>query len=160
PSTAVVGGPGFTLFVKGSNFKPSATVLFDEMALVTTFKSATDLLAQAPAPVISRIGVHTVSVRTPKEPASNEAVFQVFPDAPFIASLDPASVIEGSGDVTVTITGEKFQPGAMVRLIDLTQRGAPLDTTFESSERLRAKIPAALTQTPGAVALGVENPDL
>lgn len=160
PATAVADGPGFTLVVKGSNFKNSATVLFDESGLVTTFKSSTELSAQVPAAVISRIGVHTVSVRNANEPASNDAVFQVFPDAPLIASLDPASVIEGSGEVTVTITGEKFQPGAMVRVIELAQRGAPLDTTFVSSERVRAKIPAALTQTPGAVALGVENPDL
>ena len=160
PSTAVVGGPGFTLVVKGSNFKNNATVLFDQTELVTAFKSSTELSAQAPAAVISRIGVHTVAVRNANEPASNDAVFQVFPDAPLIASLDPASVIEGSGDVTLTIIGEKFQPGAMVRIIELTERGAPLDTTFVSSERLRAKIPAALTQTPGAVALGVENPDL
>ena len=160
PATAVVGRPGFTLVVKGSNFKNSASVMFDETALVTTFKSATELSAQAPAAVISTIGVHRVSVQNANEPASNDAAFQVFPEAPLIASLDPASVIEGSGDVTITITGEKFQPGAMVRVIELTDRGAPLDTTFVSSERLQAKIPAALTQTPGTVVLGVENPDL
>ncbi|HXI92095.1 MAG TPA: lamin tail domain-containing protein [Blastocatellia bacterium] len=160
PATAVVGRPGFTLVVKGSNFKNSASVMFDETALVTTFKSATELSAQAPAAAISTIGVHRVSVQNANEPASNDAAFQVFPEAPLIASLDPASVIEGSGDVTITITGEKFQPGAMVRVIELTDRGAPLDTTFVSSERLQAKIPAALTQTPGTVVLGVENPDL
>ena len=160
PATAVVGGPGFTLVVKGSNFKSSATVLFDLADLATAFRSQSELAAQVPASLILKPGVHAISVRNPNEFPSNDAAFQVFPDAPLIASLDPASVIEGSGDVTVTIRGEKFQPGAMVRLIELTERGAPLDTTFISSETLRARVPAALTQTPGAVALGVENPDL
>jgi len=160
PTSAVLGGPGFSLAVKGANFKSDAIVIFDGTGLATAFKSATELSAQVPAALISRIGVHTVSVRNVNEPASNEAVFQVVPDSPVIGSLDPPSVIEGSGDVTVTISGEKFQPGAIVRIIEITQRGAPLDTTFVSAQEVRARIPAALTQTPGAVPLGVENPDL
>src|SRR5882724_2693277 len=159
PVTAVVGGPGFTLVVKGVNFKSSATVFFDGTDLATTFRSQSELAAQVAASLISKPGVHAISVRNPNEFPSNDAVFQILPDPPLVASLDPTSVIEGSGEVTVTITGERFQPGAMVRVIELTQRGAPLDTTFVSSERVQAKIPAALTLTPGAVALGVENPD-
>jgi hypothetical protein len=159
PTTAVVGGPGFMLIVKGANFKNAATVLFDGEELATTLRSATELSAQAPAALISTIGVHRVSVRNVNEPESNEAAFQVLPDAPSIESLDPSSVIEGAGEASIAITGEKFQPGAIVRVIELSQRGAPLDTTFLNSQSLRAKVPAALTQASGSIILAVENPD-
>jgi hypothetical protein len=159
PATAIAGGPSFVMVVKGANFKSSAAVLFDGAELATTFRSQSELAAQVPASLISRTGVHAVSVRNPNEFPSNDAVFQILPDAPLIGTLDPTSVIEGSGEVTVTVTGERFQPGAMVRVIELTQRGAPLDTTFVSSERLRARVPAALTQTSGALVLAVENSD-
>ncbi len=159
PSTAIAGGPGFEMVVRGANFKNNATVFFDGADMATTFRSQSELAAQVPASLISKPGVHAVSVRNPGEFPSNDAVFQVLPDAPLIGSLDPPSVIEGSGEVTVTITGQKFQPGAMARIIEATQRGAALDTTFVSAERLRAKVPAVLTQTSGAVVLAVENPD-
>jgi len=159
PATAIAGGPGFAMVVRGANFKNNATVSFDGTDLATTFRSASELAAQVPASLISKPGVHSVSVRNPDELPSNDAVFQVLPDAPLIGSLDPPSVIEGSGDVTVTITGQKFQPGAIVRVMEATQRGAALDTTFVSAERLQAKVPAVLTQTSGDVVLAVENPD-
>jgi hypothetical protein len=116
--------------------------------------------AQVAASLISRIGVHAVSVRNPDEFPSNEAVFQVLPDPPLIESLEPQTVTAGSGEVTVTITGLKFQRGAVVRIIEPTLRGTPLDTIFISDESLRASVPESITRTPGTVALGVENPDL
>lgn len=160
PATAIAGGPSFMMVVRGANFKSNAAVLFDGLELATTFRSQSELTSQTPSSLISRPGVHAVSVKNPNEFPSNEAVFQVVPDAPLIGALDPPSVIEGSGEVTINITGEKFKPGAIVRIVELTQRGAPLDTTFLSGERLQAKIPAEMTQTSGSVVLGVENPDL
>ncbi len=159
PATVIAGDSSFSLMVKGANFKTSATVFFDLTDLATTFKSAQELAAQVPASLVAKPGVHAVSVRNSNEFPSNEAVFQTLPDSPLIASVDPASVIEGSGDVTVTITGRKFQPGAVVRIIEPTVLGVPLDTTFISSEMLRAGVPAAKTRTSGAVVLTVENPD-
>ena len=160
PVIAIAGSGSFALVVRGANFKDNATVFFDASDLATSFRSQSELVAQVPASLISRPGVHVVSVRNPGESASNEAVFQVVPDPPLIGSLDPPSVIEGSGEVAVTVIGQKFQPGAVVRLIEPTQRGPVLETTFITGERLRAKIPAALIQTSGAVTLVVENPDL
>ena len=160
PSTAIAGGPSFAIVVRGANFKNNAAVSFDGAELATTFGSQSELAAQVAASLISKPGVHAVSAQNPNEFPSNEAVFQVFPDAPLIGSIDPPSVIEGSGEVMVTITGQKFQPGAMVRIIEATQRGAAIETSFVSAQRLRAKVPAVLARTSGAIVLAVENPDL
>ena len=159
PSVATVGGPGFTLSVRGSNFKSGAAVFFDQTELTTNFVSTTQLSAEVPASLISSIGVHGITAQNPGGAPSNEAVFQVLPDSPLAGAVDPPSVIAGGGDVTVTITGERFQPGAVVRVIETIQWGARLSTTFFNSERLQAVVPAALTQSPGVVLLGVQNPD-
>jgi hypothetical protein len=159
PAVATVGGPGFTLTVNGSNFKSGAVIFFDQTALASTFVSTTKLGAEVPASLVSSIGVHGITAQNPGGVPSNEAVFQVLPDSPLAGAVDPPSVIAGGGDVTVTITGDRFKPGAVVRVIEIIQRGAPLSTTFISSQRLQALVPAALTRLPGVVLLGVENPD-
>jgi hypothetical protein len=113
-----------------------------------------------PASLISSIGVHRVAVRNPNESSSNETTFQVLPDPPLIGSLDPNSLSAGSGDVTITIAGLKFQRGAMVRVIEQVAPGVALDTTFISSERLKAEVPGTQTRNPGTLLLGVQNPDM
>jgi hypothetical protein len=159
PVNAVAGGPSFALLVKGSNFKNSAAVFFDGVELAVTLISQKELTAQVPASLISKPGVHAISVQNPNEFRSNEAVFQVLPDPPLVGSLDPSSVIEGSGELSISLQGQKFQPGAIVRVIEATQRGASLETIFIDSERLRARIPPQLTERSGAIQIAVENPD-
>jgi len=159
PSTAIVGGPGFTMFLKGSNFKSGAAVFFDQTPLASTFVSSTQLSAEVSASLISSIKVHTITVQNPGESPSNELVFQVVADSPLIGTIDPASVIAGGADLTVTITGKKFQAGAVVRVIENIQPTLRLNTTFFDSERVQAIVPSALIQLPGLVSLAVENTD-
>jgi hypothetical protein len=158
PVTVTVGSPGFSLSVKGSNFKSGAVVFFDQTPLVNHFTSATQLLADVPALLVSALGIHAVSVQNLGESPSNQVIFEVLPDPPLIGSIDPPSVIAGAGDITVTITGLKFQPGAVVLVIEGLQ-GEILDTTVINSQQLQARVPAALTQTPSNVQIAVVNPD-
>lgn len=156
PATVIVGGPGFSMTVRGSNFKSGAVVFFDQTPLVTRFVSATQLEADVPSALISTIAVHAISAQNLGESPSNQVIFQVFPDPPLIGSLDPPSVIAGAGDLTVTITGEKFQPGAVV-VAGL--QGERLDTTVINSQRLQARVPAALMQAANNLLMAVVNPD-
>lgn len=160
PSNAVAGGSSFAMLIRGANYNHEAVVLFDGAGLETTFRTSSELLAEVPASLVARPGAHAISVQNPNEAPSNEAVFQVLPDAPLIESLTPSSVIEGSGEVTVTIAGQKFAAGALIRIIEPTRRGPALDTTFLSGASLQATIPGELTENPGSVVLAVENPDL
>ena len=158
PATATVGGPPFSLSVKGSNFKSGAVVLFDQTPLVTGFLSATQLRADVPSALISTVAVHAISVQNPSESPSNQVIFEVLPDSPLIGSIDPPGVIAGAANLTVTITGDKFQPGAIAMIVDGLQR-QPLDTTVINSHQLQAKIPAALIQAPNNILIVVVNPD-
>ncbi|HEX8184123.1 MAG TPA: IPT/TIG domain-containing protein, partial [Blastocatellia bacterium] len=159
PAQAVAGGPPFTLIVTGKNFKNGSTVLFNQTELATNFISATELRAEVAAALVKSVGLRGVSVQNLDGTVSNEAIFRIIPDAPLIHSISPPTVIEGSGDVTITITGEKFQRGARVRLIEAERSGAPLDATFINDRQLEAKLPAAFTQSPGSASFRIENPD-
>lgn len=158
PISVIVGSPGLTLSVKGTNFKSGAVVLFDQTPLVTTFISSTQLAADVPGTLISTISFHGISVQNPGDSQSNQATFEVLPDPPLIGSLDPASVIAGAPDLTLTISGVKFQPGAVAIVLDGLQR-VPLDTTVINSQQLRVRVPASLLQSPNNLLIAVVNPD-
>jgi plastocyanin len=54
------------------------------------------------------------------------------PGAPAIAQLTPARAVEGKHNLTLTVSGSNFNPGAVVRV-----NGHPLATTFSSSSQLQ-----------------------
>src|ERR1051325_1359909 len=86
--------------------------------------------------------------------------------APVITSISPATVAEGSGDVTLTINGSKFENEFLHQSVafwttdsNLHDHGFMLLTTFVSSTQLTAVIPGALLQNPATVQIVVLNGD-
>ncbi len=65
PSSAVAGGPAFTLAVNGSNFVNGAVVYWNGVALPTAFAMATQVTAAIPASDLSTAGTVPVYVRNP-----------------------------------------------------------------------------------------------
>lgn len=159
PGQAITGSPAFTLTVTGASFRNGSAILFDQTLLVTRFVSATELQTEVPSSLINAPGLRSVTVQNDDGALSNDAVFLVLPDAPLISSIQPRSVIEGSGDTVITIMGVKFQRGVVARLIENSRSGARLQTTFISAERLEVMLPAAFVRAPGRVSFIVENPD-
>lgn len=76
------------------------------------------------------------------------------PGVPAVTSLWPPRVIRGSPDTTVTITGERFFSGTVIK-----SGVVPLKTTILGTNSLLAVIPAALMANPGNVPIIVSNPD-
>jgi len=159
PTEVTAGSPAFTLTVAGASFKTGATLLFDDAPLVTTFVSATMVRAEVSAALVTAPGLHGVQERNGDGGLSNQVVFFVVPNPPLATAIDPSFVIEGAGDAVIQITGERFAPGAVARLVENNQLGTRLDTTVVTSERLTVRVPAQFTQTAGALAIQVENPD-
>jgi uncharacterized protein (TIGR03437 family) len=73
--------------------------------------------------------------------------------APTIASLNPNSVLAGSGAFTLTVTGSNFINGAVVRW-----NNSDRATTFVSSTQLTAAIPAGDIATAGSATIAVAMP--
>lgn len=159
PAQVVAGSEQFTLIVRGANFKSGASVIFDTERITARFISPAQIQAEIPASLIASPGLRAIAAQNADGGSSNEAVFQVLPNPPFIRSIDPPTVIEGVGEIVIDITGERFQIGAVARVIENGQAGTRLDTKFISSERMEAKLPARFVQSAGNISLKVENPD-
>jgi hypothetical protein len=159
PTGVIAGSPAFTLTVAGASFKTGATVLFDDVPLATTFVSATQVRAEVPAALVATPRLHGVQERNADGGLSNQEIFFVVPNPPLAYAIDPSFVIEGAGDTVITITGERFAPGAVAHLVENNLPGTRLDTTFVSSGQLTARVPAQFIQTAGELAFQIENPD-
>ena len=185
PDTAVAGASELTLTIRGTNFTgPDVcsscrhsvavwSVNSSHTPLATTFVSSTKLTATVPAnlltsPVSASVWVE-VFVGEEEAPGSNResAAFAVttVPLGPAtISALSPESAMAGSSDVTLTITGANFenfksQVGWSTDPTDPQCCNTWLDTTFVSSTELKAVVPAALLQNPGAAQVFVETGD-
>jgi len=72
---------------------------------------------------------------------------------PVLYPITPASVVPGGPGYTLTVTGFGFVSGATV-----TWNGASLATTFVSSSKLTASVPAASLATPNTATITVVSP--
>ena len=75
--------------------------------------------------------------------------------APTITQLSPSSVTMGSGPITLEVTGSYFVDGAQIVF-----GGVARTTTYTSSTKVSASIPASDLATAGTVAVSVVNPVL
>jgi hypothetical protein len=75
------------------------------------------------------------------------------PNAPVISLLSPSSAIAGGSTFTLTVTGTKFDPAAVVQF-----NGTALTTTFNSSTQLQATVPAGNIASSGTAIITVANP--
>src|SRR5215471_3621900 len=72
---------------------------------------------------------------------------------PTIANLNPPSVIAGSGQFSLVVTGTKFNSNAVVNF-----NGAAMTTAFGSATSLTATIPNSAIANSGNVPVTVTNP--
>jgi hypothetical protein len=155
PATAVAGSGGFTLTITGTNFVNSAKVRWNGSDRPTTFVSSTRLEAAIPASDVATAGTANVTVFNPAPGGgeSGAATFTITNPAPTISSISPATAVAGSGGFTLTITGTNFVNSSVVRW-----NGSDRPTTFVSSTRLEAAIPASDVATAGTANVTVFNP--
>ena len=76
-------------------------------------------------------------------------------NGPFVGSLNPSSVVQGSPGFNLTVNGTNFTNGAVVEW-----NGSPRTTMFVSSTQLTAQISMNDVANPAAVPVTVQNPDL
>ncbi len=71
-----------------------------------------------------------------------------------LAGVSPASLYARTGDFTLEVAGDKFTPATRVYF-----NGSEVPTTFESAQRLRAQVPAALIGGEGGRTVIIRTPD-
>jgi hypothetical protein len=174
PATASPSGAAFTLTVNGSNFIagsaniPNPTmppqppfsgsvVAWNGSPRTTSFVSPTQLTAQISATDIQSAGCNGVSVFT--YTGGGNEIFS--PTASFIASstkvpaicsLSPASVVAGTSDFTITISGASFAANSTVKW-----NNSARTTTFVNANTVQAQIKAADVANAGSEPVTVVN---
>ncbi len=159
PSSTYQGAGAFTLTVNGSKFVSNSVVTWNGNALTTTFVSSSQVTASVPAIDVASTGSASVQVLnpTPGGGASNTQTFTINPvPTPVLTSVSPTSVLAGGPGFTLTVNGSSFISNSVV---DWTKGNTtPLSTTFVSSTKLTAFVPASLYATAGTAKVVVSTP--
>ncbi|MBI3958564.1 MAG: IPT/TIG domain-containing protein [Chloroflexi bacterium] len=103
---------------------------------------------------LSAAGTVTVTTRAPApgEFVSNGLPFAVLALPPVISQVSPTSILAGTPQATLTITGTNFSADAQ-----LLWDGAALPTVFVNSGKLSAQVAASLLVEGKTVGLAVRN---
>lgn len=141
--------------IRGSDFISTPVVLLGSTPLVdVTFVNSATLSATVPAGLTP--DSYGLTVKNPDQQQTTQPnAFTVKQATVQVASVQPTYGFAGQ-PAEVLITGVDFAPGAVARLGGGTTDVA-LATTFLSSSRLHAVVPAILP--PGVYDLSVFNPD-
>ena len=153
PSSVEAGGGAFSLTVNGTNFEPNSIVRWNNVDQLTTVVSSTQLTAAISSGEIAAPGTALVTVSRPGN-TSNGATFRITQPRPIITALQPASVEAGNSAFSLTVNGDNFLDGSIVRW-----NGADRPTTFIHAKQLTAAISLSDIASTGAVSVTVANPD-
>jgi len=158
PATKVAGSGAFTLTATGSGFTPQSVIRWNGADRPTTYGSSTQLTVAIPATDVATEGSASVTVYTPA-PGGGTSSPQTFtvsgPPAPVpvLTGISPAAATAGDAAFTLTATGSGFTSRSVIRW-----NGADRTTTFVSSTRITATIPAADIATAGTASVTVYTP--
>ena len=150
PTSVAAGAAAFTLTVTGIGFVTGSTVLWNSVALETTYGSATSLTAAVTSTQLARTGTPKVTVQNTSAASSPASAFSV--NGPTLASLSPSSAAAGSAAFTLTVTGTNFAGGSTVMW-----GTAALATTYGSATSLTAAVTSAQLASTGSPKVTVKN---
>jgi hypothetical protein len=155
PTSVFAGGPDFTLTVIGSGFVSDSVVRLNGVPRTTTFVSSTKLAALIPASDIAVVGTYPITVYTPAPGGgvSGSKLLYVSYPVPTTTGLSPSSTGAGGPEFVLTVDGTNFVAESVVRW-----NGVNMTTTFVSSSRLTATIPASNIAAAGTAQVTVFNP--
>lgn len=151
PSTALQGGPAFSLTVFGANFTSSSMLQWNGSPRPTTFVSSSSLVAQIPATDLVKAGTFPISVSGGA--ASTAINFVVNPAPPTITSLSPSTSVAGGPAFTLAVTGTNFTQDTVIEW-----NGSPRSTSFSSTTSISAQILAADITNAGTDSVVAVNP--
>ncbi|MBK6797646.1 MAG: hypothetical protein IPG76_12925 [Acidobacteria bacterium] len=155
PTFTIVGTQGIILSINGQNFLGNSVARWNGTDRVTTFVSASQLTMAVPAADLAATGSASVTVFNPAPIGglSNPLTFSINNPAPVITGLTPSSVLLGTGDTSVVITGNNFVAASKVQW-----NGLDRPSNYVNSTQLSFVIPAADLVNAGTATITVLNP--
>lgn len=154
PSSASAGSGPITLTATGANFTDTSLVRVNGSNRTTSFISGTQLTATLTTNDLAGPGSLSITVINSSSGSSSGALtFTVTNPGPTLSSISPQSVVAGSAAFTLTVNGSNFVSGSVVQV-----NGANRTTSFASSTRLTATVPASDVAGAGNLSITVSNP--
>jgi trimeric autotransporter adhesin len=157
------------LIATGTNFVSGSQVMWNGIAVATTFVSATQLTTSIPPNFFTNANLGTVNVFVvnPDSTVSNELPFTITasPDTvPILTAVaNPAGTNSsqvGDAPFTLTLTGRLFGPGAVACLSSPGQPTAcaqDLPATFIDSTTATAQVPASVLAGVAEIPVMIRN---
>lgn len=152
PASGYAGG-GTAFTITGTNFRSGATVTMGgTSALSVSVVNATTITALAPAHATGTADV--VITNSDTSSVTGTSAFNFTANAiPTVSGTSPASVLAGSSDTTISITGTGFTEQSKAYF-----DGIAINTSFVSSTQLSAQLPAQHLAFAHLARLSVTNP--
>jgi YVTN family beta-propeller protein len=152
PDTVRSQASGIVLTITGTDFVKGAKITIGTDVLTPSSVSPTQATVTIPAGDISVLGTVYVILTDPD--GGSAALELNVTSAPTISSLSPASVMEGTSDFTLTVTGSDFQDGAVI-----TFGSDTLSLSDQDATTAVVTIPASDVAAAGTVTVSLINPD-
>lgn len=155
PSARAAGGPTLYVTIQGTGLILSSLAYFNGTALQTSYQASSSgayLAAALPPELTASPGAGLITVVNPGNATPSNALPFTVAVPIALTSIEPSSVAMGGPDLVLTLNGSGFAPDALA-----FTGGLQLATTFVSSNRLTAVVPAALTATAGELSVGVRS---
>jgi len=153
---SVLAGTGTTeLEVTGGSFVQGAKIVFGMTDLATTFVSSSELKGAIPSGLLATSGSVPVTVVNPGPGGgtSTSISFTVSNPSAAIQNINPSAAFVGSAAFEMSVSGGGFVSGSAVVF-----NGTALPTTFQSSNNLKAQVPASSLTAAGDFPITVQNP--
>jgi YVTN family beta-propeller protein len=163
PSIAVQGSAQQDVYLTGSNFLSTSTVLVGGVAIPSAdvvLLSTTSLRATIPAAQLAQAGSIPIIVQSTTGNSSVPVNLDVVAVRPAVVASSPDSVSQNNASANVILTGGYFTPGSAPPNTGtaVTFNGSAAVSTFNSSRQLTVAIPPASLGTPGLYPIVVANP--
>jgi len=160
PTTAVEGSAQQDVYVNGTNFFITSTVVVGPSMdpVPTTFISGTLLRATIPATELTGNTLTNLAILVKQQggltsPANQSPQLILAPTRPAVISSIPDSVAQTVSNASVTLTGGYFSPGTTTA----TFNGQGATTTFQDSRDLIVGVSFGAPPAPGLYPILVQN---
>ena len=158
PDTVSAGIDDFTLTINGTDFVPSAQVLFVNTALQITFFSTTQIKAIVPSSLIRNAGTFAITVQNPGGVRSDAGTnLTVTSPVYLIQNMAPTEVFQNGPTVDLVVFGDNIPTATDSTGVVVTLNGAPLPTGITVKTRTQDMLvievlgTADILKTPGTV---------
>jgi hypothetical protein len=144
--------------IVGSNFIASTSAVIGVTGIPTFFVSDTQLTATIPAAYLAAAGTIDIGVFNPAPGGGFSATtvpvtIQALNPAPTLTTISPNTLVAGSGQFNIDLTGTGFVAGASAFFgVDR------LATLVSSDTTAQATVPASLVNNVGSIAVTIVNP--